>query len=823
MLPRHLLVGKTRWFWTAFLLLSPLAYLVGVYLDLRNNPNAKIGFEIDRSAAILKASEYARSRGVNVSGWDPYIRFKPENNLLFYYRDRRMDESDTAYRIAPPVTVLVLFRSPDRSENIEVGVDRTGRALGFRRRISRNRTYKEPGNAAAREIATRAVEARVADAGLSLPVELTADETGEAGASTHRFKWKWPLSDRPEMTIESMVAVRGDTLIEDTVTARIDDAFAANVLHLNNTPKVISGVLYGLTILIVVIFGVYRFVQRAQQKEVSYSRVALVCVIMTIVMAGFVLISDIALYDQASVPDSRAPDWALNLSTFVVYALVGLFMGLAYGGGEGDIREAYSGKLVSLDALMTGHLFSRNVARSVIYGWAFGGWMLMLTNAALFSWHNNPTYGEEMGPLDAWFGIAPGLFPFIVWPMDVILVVVIGILVPLPFLIRRFRKRRIIYPILGIFTFIACTGPFLNFRPWAAVLLMSIFRTVLTLAAFQSFGIVTAIVGLAAPTFVSFAASMYVQPNPTISYSGAFALGTALLLIALEFYFAFKGKYLTENDVRPVYARNLAERLSMQAEVSAAREAQMRLMPAGLPSVPSLTMAATCKPAYDVGGDFYDVFEIEPGKIGILVAEGGGLGLGSALAIAFAKGYLMPRIRGMGHSDDSPTEIIRGLKEKLSSRIDSDESISGLGIAYAVIDSRDGQIRYARTGSYPDVLIADSGSRVSRPEETSISFNTSAGSEVSVIQGAVPFERGDSILFFTDGISRSWDAGDSSAAKEFSAILKTAGERSPNDLQSILDQKIEESAKRSRLTTSGDDLTALIVRRDGIDDGDFAQ
>lgn len=822
MLPRHLLVGKTRWFWTAFLLLSPLAYLVGGYLDLRNNPNAQVGFQIDRDSAIAKASEFARSRGVNVSGWDPYIRFKPDNNLLFYYRYKQMRESDAAYRMAPPVAVLVLFRSPDRSENIEVGVDRTGQALGFRRRISRTRTYKEPGNVAAREIARRAVEARVAAAGMSLPVELTDDETGEAGASTHRFKWKWPLTEHPEMTIESRVAVRGETLIEDTVTAAIDDSFAANVLHLNNTPKIISGVLYGLIILIVVIFGTYRFIQRAQQKEVSYSRVALVCVIMTIVMAGFVLIADIAVYDQASIPDSRAPDWALNLSTFVVYALIGLFMGLAYGGGEGDIREAYSGKLVSLDALMTGHLFSRNVARSVLYGWAFGGWMFMLTNAALFSWHKNPTYGEELGPLDAWFGIAPALFPFIVWPMDVILVIVIGILVPLPFLIRRFKKRRIIYPILGIFTLIACTGPFLNFRPWAAVLLMSIFRTGLTLAAFQSFGIVTAIVGLAAPTFVSFAASMYVQPNPTISYSGAFALGTAFLLIALEFYFAFKGKYLTENDVRPVYARNLAERLSMQAEVSAAREAQMRLMPAGLPSVPSLTMAATCKPAYDVGGDFYDVFEIEPGRIGILVAEGGGLGLGSALAIAFAKGYLMPRIRGKGHSDDSPTEIIRGLKEKLSSRIDSSESLSGLGIAYAVIDSHDGQIRYARTGSYPDILIADSGSRVSRPEETSISFNTSTGSEVSVIQGAVSFERGDSILFFTDGISRSWDAGDSSAEKEFSAILKTAGERSSDALQNILNQKIEESAKRTRLTAAGDDLTALIVRHDGIDDGETA-
>jgi sigma-B regulation protein RsbU (phosphoserine phosphatase) len=53
-----------------------------------------------------------------------------------------------------------------------------------------------------------------------------------------------------------------------------------------------------------------------------------------------------------------------------------------------------------------------------------------------------------------------------------------------------------------------------------------------------------------------------------------------------------------------VYAKHLAERVSMQAEVSAAREAQKRLMPERLPSLRNFSIAARCHPAHEVGGDF---------------------------------------------------------------------------------------------------------------------------------------------------------------------------------------------------------------------------
>ena len=57
----------------------------------------------------------------------------------------------------------------------------------------------------------------------------------------------------------------------------------------------------------------------------------------------------------------------------MAYSVVGLFIGLAYGSGEGDIRESYPSKLTSLGAVVTGRLFSQNISRAILIGRAIGG------------------------------------------------------------------------------------------------------------------------------------------------------------------------------------------------------------------------------------------------------------------------------------------------------------------------------------------------------------------------------------------------------------------------------------------------------------------
>ena len=768
---------------------------------------------IDRERALSSAAVFAVTKGVNVTGWDSFCRFKPENDLLYYYRLKSGPERDVARSLAPEAVFGVRFRSEDRRENIEVLLDANGRALGYSRNLSNSLEVVDQGEEASRILAEETIKARLEAAGVNQAVKLNPGELSVDSGQVRKYTWLWPLPSIPELKLRSLVSIRGNTVIGDKVDAKIDAEYANKYLHSASTLRIVTGILYGLTILIVVIFGVYRFVQRTRQKEISYSRVFLLALILTAVMASFLILTDVATYDTAGIPDMPTPDWINIAIASMIYLLTGLFLGLAYGSGEGDIREAYPGKLSSLDALMTGKFFSGNVARSVVSGWAFGGWMLFCVNVGLLPWLNKPTVGRGFGPLDAWVGRILWLAGFTVWPVDVILIIVIGILIPIPLFYRRFGYSNYTIPFLSIFTWIACCGPYLNFRPYTSLLAVAAVKTFFILIAFFRFDLLTAIIALATPTFVSFSTALMAQPSPSLRASGTMSLSIALLFLVLELFFAFKGRFYREEEVRPVYAKNLAERLSMHAEVRAAREAQQRLMPNDLPATTHFSVAAFCIPAFEVGGDFYDLFEIEPGRLGVLIAEGGGKGLGSALSIAFAKGYLMPKIYSDQSSDNSPGEVIRGLQDKLIMRFGKE---SNLGILYAVVDTIDGSVRYARTAGHPLILVDQQkpSEKLAHPQEKISRFNSNRSGEedIQIIEGSFSINPGDSVVFFTDGIDRDWRDNGTSPEVQFGKLLDSSRNGSVQDLRVALSKAINECAKLAKKKGLEDDLTAVVVK-----------
>jgi serine phosphatase RsbU (regulator of sigma subunit) len=797
------------------LALSPLAYIAGVILILKHDANARVGISIDRDTAISIAANFAATKGVKIGGWDQFCRFRSKNNLLFYYRLKSGQERDLARLLAPEAVIGVRFRSPDGMENIEVLLGPDGRILGYERKLAKTAEFVDSEEEAARKIAEEAIRARIRENGLSDSVSLTPGEVIGDGRQVRKYVWRWPLSSIPELTIQSIIYVRGQTLVGELTNAEIEDGFAKKYLNSNSYLSLISGIVGWLGTLVVGIFGIYRFVQRAGQKEISYSRVCLLALIFAILTSSALFLSDDVLYDVAGNPDNPNSDLITILSTSITFLIFALVMGLAYGSGEGDIREAYPGKLSSLDALMTGRIFSRNVARSAIVGLAIGGWMLFCERAISLPWLGNPALGSELEDLDYWFGRTPWLSPFLGWPIEVFEVTVIGLLIPLPLLHRRLRGKRVIIPLLSIFILAACSISNPNFRPQSLVLALAVIRTLVVLFSFFAFDLLTVIISLVPPGFILSASALVAQPSPTLRLSGLVSLLIALAILAIELVFLFKGRLYSEDEVRPVYAKNLAERLFMQAEVSAAREAQKRLMPNSLPRTPHFSIAASCLPAFEVGGDFYDLFEIGPGKVGVLIAEGGGKGLGSALSLAFAKGFLMPKlIGGCRMSDDSPSEILHALQERLTARMAETEA--GLGIAYAVIDASDGTVRYARTSDYPTILAGKSHALI-RPAEKELQFASVSERKLRLIEGSFSLQPGESVILFTDGIARTWTENGSSHDAEFSKVLELGRNGDAVWLGEILAKAVNDSSKRAKRRGAEDDLTAVIVRLEKMD------
>jgi serine phosphatase RsbU (regulator of sigma subunit) len=375
------------------------------------------------------------------------------------------------------------------------------------------------------------------------------------------------------------------------------------------------------------------------------------------------------------------------------------------------------------------------------------------------------------------------------------------------------RNQKIIGAILFLLTLGAVTPYMALMRPWAAVFLASAGLAGTLLVTFFKFDLQAAFISVGIYPLVISIGHFLVQPSPPLRQAGIVSTIIVLGVTAIAAFFFFKGRWYTEDQVRPLYARNLAERLSMQAEVSAAREAQIRLLPQTLPTRPTLTIAAACLPAHEVGGDFYDVFELDENRLALFMAEGDGRGLASALSIAFAKGYLMPKIKGTGRADDSPSEIVRSLQKRLLTTMAGEGTP---GFIYAVLDTSEGTLRYARTGNAPSLVVsrARRDGSLQRPAEHEIQFPLDHANQetISVLAGSCDVGAGDALLLLTDGMLKVWRGHDQPATAAFWKTLLSHHAPSGHQLRDALDHTMKASHKQAERKGVVDDLTVVVVR-----------
>jgi serine phosphatase RsbU (regulator of sigma subunit) len=259
---------------------------------------------------------------------------------------------------------------------------------------------------------------------------------------------------------------------------------------------------------------------------------------------------------------------------------------------------------------------------------------------------------------------------------------------------------------------------------------------------------------------------------------------------------AWLARRVEERDVRPKHASNLAERLSLQAELGAAREAQLRLLPELPPEIAGLEIAAACIPAQAVRGDFYDFHALEDGRLGMIVAEGGNEGLASALTIALAKGFLMwEAAEGMPTRD----AVIR-LESALGANLNREGGRTSLGLF--ILDARTGVMELVRTGRYPEMLIVD-GEGAVRELETSASDGLQSS--------RVELGEGEAAVIYTDGLPRLMTERGTGSPADF--LKKAAWFGQGWTAESLREALVEAAVRSGAGEALSDDLTAVVVRR----------
>jgi serine phosphatase RsbU (regulator of sigma subunit) len=246
------------------------------------------------------------------------------------------------------------------------------------------------------------------------------------------------------------------------------------------------------------------------------------------------------------------------------------------------------------------------------------------------------------------------------------------------------------------------------------------------------------------------------------------------------------------------------KRLEQQTEL--ARQVQMDLLPPARFTVGHLDFAAECVPAWQVGGDFYDVFAADDERVAIVLGDVSGKGLPASVVV----GLLLGAVRAsnwMAGGQEHEASTTR-LSELIRTRT-APERFASLFWGYYDPDS---YTLYYINGGHPAPMLV----RHSAGGETDVQYLEEGGAVLGVVagapyqQGQVNIRPGDLLVVFSDGVIEATNSkGEQFDDERLEAVVKENVERTPVEIRAAILKSVHEFLGE---LSAQDDLTLIVAR-----------
>jgi sigma-B regulation protein RsbU (phosphoserine phosphatase) len=347
--------------------------------------------------------------------------------------------------------------------------------------------------------------------------------------------------------------------------------------------------------------------------------------------------------------------------------------------------------------------------------------------------------------------------------------------------------------LVGIGTF-ALGGPrdkWMFYNNLLAVLAMLALLAVVLVPKFSKFLVILNHRVLAAGTLIFALEVLYTNLGIVLRYRPlplVDSLGFAVLLCSLG-YIALEIVFTNERRL-----------LSIEAELETARRIQSSILPASVPEVANLRIAASYCPMTSVAGDFYQFAPSNKNHLGILVADVSGHGVPAALISSMIK-VAMHSVAV--HADD-PAQVLGGLNHILSSEAQGQFASA----AYVWIDTENRNALYSAAGHPPLLCWRNTRGELQRIESNGLLLGVEPDSDYPV--RSVPLEPSDRFLLYTDGVTETENAaGEEFGYRQLERVVRN------NRLQpaSELSRQVlcELQRWRPAAVNQQDDITLIVV------------
>lgn len=275
--------------------------------------------------------------------------------------------------------------------------------------------------------------------------------------------------------------------------------------------------------------------------------------------------------------------------------------------------------------------------------------------------------------------------------------------------------------------------------------------------------------------------------NAAVSASAALVLLVSVTLIAARFRSYVRGKQL-------------------EAQADLAREVQRNLLPGADAWPPDLDIAARCIPAWQVGGDFYDIVTLPAGRMAFALGDVSGHGISSALLMGLIHGAMSSPPWGV--SDEDPATAAGRLNQLLVAKSSGERFASMFWCAF---DPRSLTLRYINAGHLPALLLrrqADGTRAVDRLADGGPVLGLL--SDAAYHTASVEARDGDLLVIFSDGIVEAPDGrGEPFGEDRLIAVLQAQQKRPAHEMCDAILAAVRTFAGH---TPVQDDQTLLVAR-----------
>jgi sigma-B regulation protein RsbU (phosphoserine phosphatase) len=270
-----------------------------------------------------------------------------------------------------------------------------------------------------------------------------------------------------------------------------------------------------------------------------------------------------------------------------------------------------------------------------------------------------------------------------------------------------------------------------------------------------------------------------------------------------------------DNDELSVELRK-KERLDQELEIGA--EIQRRLLPRQCPNIPGLSLAARCKPANHVGGDYYDFIPTNQNQLQSQLQTSPenaswGLVVGDVMGKGVPAGLIMTMLRGMLRGEvlhgNSPAGILQNLNRVMYA--DLENSHRFVTMFYSEYDPQTRILSYSNAAHNPPLWWHAATKTVSQLDTLGMLIGLDANSEYENAQAQL--EVGDRVIYYTDGLTDAAAAGgdrfdEDNLVTSFRTACKYCN--TPQEIVEYLFDQVENFIGSDRQNT--DDMTLVVLQ-----------